>query len=92
MYLAIDRGYKDIAAMLERKGAKCTEVEIRWLGKKFADFISLSSITAEKQTGKEGPSKQGKAAKQGNGKGKGNKKRQRKLTKDICRKNRCSTL
>ena len=72
MYLAIERGYKDIAAMLERKGAKCTEEEIGSLGKKYTDFISF--ITAEEQTGKEGhPSKQGKteenAAKEGNGKG-----------------------
>ena len=88
--MAINRS-RQYAAMLERNGAKCTEQEIGWLGKKYTDFIS--SIAAEEQTGKEGqPSKQGKAAKQGNGKGKGNKKRQRKLTKDICRKNRCSTL
>ena len=90
MYIAIARRYRDIAAMLERQGAKCTREEIGRLGKKYTDFIS--SITAENQTEKEGHSKQGKAAKQGNGKGKGNKKRQRKLTKDICRKNRCSTL
>ena len=93
--MAIDGRRKDIAAMLERKGAKCTEAEIGRLGKKYTDFISF--IAAEEQTGKEGqPSKQGEelenAAKQGNGKGKGNKKRQRKLTKDIFRKNRCSIL
>ena len=71
MYLALWLGYKDIAAMLERKGAKCTKEEIRLLGKEYTDFIS--SITAEEQTPKEGPSKQKKveenAAKQGNGKG-----------------------
>ena len=75
--------------MLERKGAKCTREEIGWLGNKYTDYIS--SITAEKQTGKEGKAEEN-AAKQGNGKGKGNKKRQRKLTKDICRKSKCSIL
>ena len=70
--MAINRS-RQYAAMLERNGAKCTEQEIGWLGKKYTDFIS--SIAAEEQTGKEGqPSKQGKAeenaAKQGNKQGK----------------------
>ena len=66
--MAINRS-RQYAAMLERNGAKCTEQEIGWLGKKYTDFISF--IAAEEQTGKEGqPSKQGEelenAAKQGN--------------------------
>ena len=66
--MAINRS-RQYAAMLERKGAKCTEAEIGRLGKKYTDFISF--IAAEEQTGKEGqPSKQGEelenAAKQGN--------------------------
>jgi len=74
--LAIEGGYKDIAAMLGWEGAKCTEEEIGKLGKKYTDFISF--IAPKEQAGKEGhPSKQEKAeeneAKQGNGKGKGNK-------------------
>ena len=72
MCLAIEGGYKDIAAMLERKGAKCTEEEIRSLGKRYTDFISsIVAPIVEEQTGKQGhPSKQIKAeenaAKQGN--------------------------
>ena len=79
MCLAIERGFKDIAAMLEREGAKCTEEEIGQLGKSYTDFISsVVAPIVEEETGKQGhPSKQGKAeenaAKQGNGKGKGNK-------------------
>ena len=91
--MAIDGRRKDIAAMLERKGAECTEWEIGRLGKKYTDYIS--PITAEEQTGKEGhPSKQGKAeenaAKQGNGKGK--QKKAKENDKGYYRENRCSIL
>ena len=70
MCLAIEGGYKDIAAMLGKKGAKCTEEEIRSLGKSYTDFIS-PIVIVEEETGKQGhPSKQIKAeenaAKQGN--------------------------
>ena len=53
LYLAIDGGNMEIAAILESKGAICTKREISRLGNKYTNFISFITNRRESANKKE---------------------------------------